>query len=244
MKRIVSAREGSAVIVPAWIRTPLLALWAWMLRHPWSALALIIAGLGIRVFGEMVDEFYEQELSPVDLRLQAALQPYHAPALDTAARLISDLLVLPWIALLIVPMLIGLLAQRREVAALVFLLVPAFTGLLVEMLKLLFGRERPPTAIIDEIGHSFPSGHATGSVVVYGLLGYLTARFLLRARWARGIALALAALMILLTGLARVYLHVHYPSDVAAGWGAGAIILAGAILFLEAWERRAGSASP
>jgi undecaprenyl-diphosphatase len=44
--------------------------------------------------------------------------------------------------------------------------------------------------------------------------------------------------MILLTGLARIYLQVHFPSDVAAGWSAGAVILAGAVLFLEAWEQR------
>jgi len=204
-------------------------------------MALIIAGMGIRIFSEMVDEFYEQELSPVDLHIQAILQPYHTPALDTAARVISDFLVLPWILLLVAPMLLALLANRRHVAALVFVLLPAFTGLLVELLKLLFGRERPATALFVEIGNSFPSGHATGSMVVYGLFGYLTARFFIHARWARIVALMLAGIMILLTGLARVYLHVHYPSDVAAGWGAGAVILAGAVLFLEAWERRTKS---
>lgn len=214
------------------------AVWAWIRRHPWSAIALILAGFGIRLFSEIVDEFYERQLSPTDALIQHWVFAYRTP-LNTAFALgISDMLLIPGVLALVLPMLIALLAFRRWMAAAVFVLVPSLTGLFVEELKLLFHRPRPLGGLIVQPGNSFPSGHATGSIVFYGLLAYLLIRYWVTPWWARTIVIVVAVVMIVLTGFARVYLQVHYPSDVAAGWGAGAIILAGAILFLEAWEHR------
>ena len=85
-------------------------------------------------------------------------------------------------------------------------------------LKALFHRARPE-AVFASLGYSFPSGHAFAAVTLYGMLVYWLARGQERPRavgvWGAGI------LLILLIGFSRIYLGVHYASDVAAGFAAG-----------------------
>lgn len=92
------------------------------------------------------------------------------------------------------------------------------------ILKLLFGRARPFTEYVQNMHfptHSFPSGHATGATVAYGLLAYL-AWHMLPQPW-NYIAVAVLILLIILVGISRVYLGAHFPSDVVAGWMLGAL---------------------
>lgn len=92
------------------------------------------------------------------------------------------------------------------------------------LLKLVLHRERPLT---DYVLHmftptfSFPSGHATGSTVAYGLLAYLSWMYMPQP-W-NIIAPVVFLLLILSIGVSRIYLGAHYPSDVAAGWLVGII---------------------
>jgi len=86
-----------------------------------------------------------------------------------------------------------------------------------ELLKAFFHRPRPTTALIYQYGLSFPSGHAMMSMAYYGCLAWLVVQH--TGRW--GIATALVAFALLI-GLTRVYLHVHYPTDVLAGFAGGA----------------------
>jgi undecaprenyl-diphosphatase len=100
------------------------------------------------------------------------------------------------------------------------LLLAATAGsiLLNNVLKLYFDRPRPE--VFERLTHtassSFPSGHAMSATVVYGTVGYLLAR-LHKRPWARAVTLLLAVTMILLICFSRLYLGVHYPSDVLAG---------------------------
>jgi undecaprenyl-diphosphatase len=91
-------------------------------------------------------------------------------------------------------------------------------------LKTLFARQRPSVVPPLDTVHSlsFPSGHAMLSAAVYLSLAVLVAR-LLAARRARAYVLAVAATLTVLIGLTRVYLGVHYPTDVLAGWVAGCV---------------------
>jgi undecaprenyl-diphosphatase len=94
------------------------------------------------------------------------------------------------------------------------------------VLKLLLHRGRPHGLIINTLGlrsYSFPSGHAFGTVIFYGLFAYLDLKYLSRP-WNALIA-GLLTLVIILIGVSRVYLGSHYPSDVAAGWLLGIISL-------------------
>jgi len=100
------------------------------------------------------------------------------------------------------------------------LLLAATAGsiLLNNVLKLYFDRPRPE--VFERLTHtassSFPSGHAMSATVVYGTVGYLLAR-LQKHRLSRAVTLLLAVLMIALVCLTRLYLGVHYPSDVFGG---------------------------
>ena len=119
---------------------------------------------------------------------------------------------------------VGFLLLVRNWRAASFTFAATASGLLVShLLKAVFDRPRP-----DLIPHevtvftpSFPSGHAMMSAVVYLTLAALVAR-LMRRRRLKLYAMSVAAVFTLLIGLSRVYLGVHWPTDVLAGWMAGA----------------------
>lgn len=88
--------------------------------------------------------------------------------------------------------------------------------LLNELLKFWFHRARPASALIHQYGLSFPSGHAMMSLAFYGCLAWLAVQH--GRHWGWAVALVAFALLI---GLTRVFLHVHYPTDVVAGFCGG-----------------------
>ncbi len=92
--------------------------------------------------------------------------------------------------------------------------------ILNQLLKLWFHRDRPTTALIHQYGLSFPSGHSMMSIAFYGCLAWIAVQH--GRRW--GVAVALVAFALLI-GLTRIFLHVHYPTDVVAGFAAGAVWL-------------------
>lgn len=117
----------------------------------------------------------------------------------------------------------GALLARRQYHALVLLLVAALGGMLLNiLLKPVFGRPRPDIALrLTEVRSlSFPSGHAMGSAIVYLTLAALLAR-LVQPLALKVYFLGLAVLLTFLVGASRVYLGVHYPTDVLAGWTVG-----------------------
>jgi undecaprenyl-diphosphatase len=95
-----------------------------------------------------------------------------------------------------------------------------------QTLKAIIARARPDLLdpIVEERGFSFPSGHAALGMVAWGVLGVLVMRSRLPLGVRRAIV-AVLALVIFLIGLSRVWLGVHYPTDVLAGWTAGAVIV-------------------
>jgi undecaprenyl-diphosphatase len=98
----------------------------------------------------------------------------------------------------------------------------------VEAVKAVVARERPDLLepIVVEHGFSFPSGHSTLSMVAYGILAVLV----LRSRLPRPVRAAVAvvlAVLVVLVGISRVWLGVHYPTDVIAGWTTGVLVVAG-----------------
>jgi membrane-associated phospholipid phosphatase len=97
--------------------------------------------------------------------------------------------------------------------------------LLMFLLKFLFNRPRPLIPLVEEArGLSFPSGHALMSFSFYGLLIYLVWQHVEKV-WVRNLLAVLLLLLILLIGFSRIYLRVHYASDVMAGFCMGVIWL-------------------
>ena len=94
------------------------------------------------------------------------------------------------------------------------------------LFKVTIARARPDLLepIVVEHGFSFPSGHSALGMVAYGVLGVLVMRSRLPIAARRGIVAALG-ILIMLIGVSRVWLGVHYPTDVLAGWTAGMVIV-------------------
>jgi undecaprenyl-diphosphatase len=136
----------------------------------------------------------------------------------------------------------GFLALQGMRRTALFVLVATSGGwVLNEVLKEIFQRARPTAVphLQTVMSLSFPSGHAMTSAAVYLTLGALTMR-IADDRWTKLYCMAIAMLLTLLVGATRIFLGVHYPTDVLAGW------LAGMIWALACWtverriERRAG----
>ncbi|WP_223649112.1 phosphatase PAP2 family protein [Hymenobacter psoromatis] len=119
-------------------------------------------------------------------------------------------------------LLVPLLLHRRGYGRYAVELLLSMGGGLVlnELLKFCFHRNRPSTALFYQYGLSFPSGHAMMSMAYYGCLAWLVVQH--SHRW--GVAAVLISFALLIGGT-RVYFHVHYPTDVAAGFCGGAVWL-------------------
>jgi len=120
---------------------------------------------------------------------------------------------------------VGLLLMRRLwVTALLIVVATSSGSLIVRAIKSEFGRARPDIVdhIVEAGGKSFPSGHAANSAIVYlTIAGLLTQ--VVRGRATRNYIVALTVLLVGAIGASRVYLGVHWPSDVLAGWSFGTL---------------------
>ncbi len=140
------------------------------------------------------------------------------------------------IAVVVMFFLYVLLHHRSELVF--FAIVIAFASLLNQMLKDFFHRARPDFHRLVEIGgYSFPSGHAMAAMAVYGALAFILWRHI-PTRIGRSILIILSAIMIFMIGISRVYLGVHYPSDIIGGYFASALWLTIAIWFYQRYKER------
>lgn len=118
---------------------------------------------------------------------------------------------------------IVLLYKRRYPALLAFWITMAGVGLSVQYGKKIISRDRPiDVAFYPVDKFSFPSGHATTTIALYGMLACLMYRHLDK-RWQRRAILAATGVLVLIVGFSRIYLGVHYLSDVLAGFLLGAM---------------------
>lgn len=143
------------------------------------------------------------------------------------------------VGIAVVAALVGLFWRKVRGAAWTLPIAVIGAGILIQGVKLIFRRPRPTLfhPLLHESGYSFPSGHSLISVVVYGLLGYFVMH--LFRRHAARIAVAIVSiLLILLIGLSRVYVGVHFPTDVLAGWTAGIPWLLTCLAIHEGLTRR------
>lgn len=123
-------------------------------------------------------------------------------------------------------LLIGILFFRKEKAMALTVFIVAISSLLLKLgLKELFQRPRPADPLVEGITNfSFPSGHALMSIAFYGLLIWMLPRYIKNRSLLRGLSIFLI-LLIGLIGFSRLYLRVHYPSDVIAGYCIGILWL-------------------
>lgn len=194
------------------------------------ALAVVVGGAWL--FLELGDDVAEGETQSLDQRILLGLREADAPGepigpewLDPVMR---DVTALGGVAVLVLVLLtvVGYLAIERKFRAMWLVLIATVTGqIMSSVLKLLYARDRPDADLVPHLAEvstaSFPSGHSTMSAVVYLTLGALLMRLELRVA-TKIYTLSIALALTLLVGASRVYLGVHYPTDVLAGWLVGA----------------------
>lgn len=199
-------------------------------RELGTLVLLFLVFLGAWAFVELADEVMERSTRQVDRAVILAMRspddvtdPLGPPWVEELGRDITALGGNGYLALLTLVVVGYLYLDRKPHAA--WLVVVAVGGgfLLSTGLKELFDRPRPDLVPHGSFTYtaSFPSGHSMLAAVTYLTLGALLAR--LHNRWTLKIyLLATALLFTLLVGVSRVYLGVHWPTDVLAGWSAGA----------------------
>jgi membrane-associated phospholipid phosphatase len=184
--------------------------------------AVLALGVG---FGELSDNVLDGDgVTVVDRPMLRFLAAHRPPWTITAARVITDVGSPVGVAVTAVLAGVVLAWVRRSWLPLVVLLLGASgIGAINTAVKHLVSRTRPPPAdaVIGAQGFSFPSGHTTGTTVVWLLSAWLVSR-VIRQRVGRFAVWTGALLMIVTVGATRVYLGVHFPSDVLAGWALGA----------------------
>lgn len=199
-------------------------------RHEIAWLLVGLCGCALLlVFLKLSSEVMEGETLAFDSRILRAFRKADDPATPIGPPWIESALVDvtalggPTVLGLIVAAVIGfLLLQTRYRSALAILLAAGTGELLNSAMKSLFMRPRP--AIVPHLRTvyetSFPSGHAMNSAIIYLTLGALLMRFA-QGRLTKVYCLTVAVLLTCLVGISRVYLGVHYPTDVLAGWTIG-----------------------
>ena len=182
-------------------------------------------------------------ISHLDHSLEATIALHRTPLLTDVFLFITSLGDARIITVVVVSLLLVLWRHKRyayKVGLLVSLLGALGTA---EILKLVVERPRPlpPIELIHEAGYSFPSMHAATSMATYGFLIYVIWR-LVHPPHHRAPAIALSAVLILLIGCSRMYLGVHYLTDVIAGYAIGGFFVYMGVLATKSLSVRTGRA--
>jgi undecaprenyl-diphosphatase len=187
--------------------------------------SLAVAVLSYHVLGGILEE----STRSMDLRIMDVIYRWRSPTLTRAMMVATNLgAAYPIAALVLMMVPPAWRKRRREVLALAIIFI---VGVLIHsLLKGIILRPRPAISpLVEESGYSFPSGHAMNAFVFYSAVAFLCYRLMKRKALSLLVTL-LAAGIVVLVGFSRVYLGVHYPSDVAGGYLVGVWWLAMALL--------------
>ena len=218
--------------------------WALARREAGATAALLVLALAGSAFLSLADEVSEGQAAGLDRRVLMALragdgnEPVGPKWLQIAAADLTAVGSIAVLALLVLTVAGLFVALRRRREALIVLVASTGGVAISQGLKQLFGRERPDVALraVEAMNPSFPSGHAMLSAAVFLTLGVLCARYVRRKR-VKAYIVGAAVTATLLVGITRVYLGVHWPSDVLAGWTLGAGWAMACWLAAWAWDR-------
>jgi len=219
-------------------------LWAFGKAELGALAALFIAAGGLSAFLWIADEMSEEGPRGIDYRVLMFLRPGPDPHdalgpawLQHAATELTTLGGTTNLTLFVLIAVIFLLLHRRVASAvLVMIAVLGGTGI-SELIKNIFGRDRPPLIYraVETSNASFPSGHAMLSTITYLTLGAMLAQVMPERRQ-KVFVFTTAVLLALIIGASRVFLGVHWLTDVLAGWSLGAAWAM--ICWLAAWSIR------
>ena len=198
-------------------------------------LGLLAAAGCLWIFGRLAEDVVSNDPQvSIDQTFATAIHGLMTPALTTFFLVVTALGSMEAIALVSLGGAVVFGAWRRWLLFGTWIIAAGGSVVLVLLLKALFARPRPyfEQPILLETYYSFPSGHAMEAVVLYGMLAYF-AVLALRTWRARAAVVLGTSLLVLLIGFSRMYLGVHYFSDVVAGFAAGGVWLSTCITAME-----------
>jgi undecaprenyl-diphosphatase len=182
-----------------------------------SGKRLLLAAMALLAFVWLAEEVLHGRTLQFDNRIRMFVHAYSNPALTAVMRGISLIGDPGVLVALTIPVMVWFVRTGRARTVLMFAIAMAGAELLDQLLKLAFHRPRPATffGLAQPMGYSFPSGHALVSLAFFGALSVFVPR-------RRGLYYFAAAMAVAAIGLSRVYLGMHYPTDVLGGWAAAA----------------------
>lgn len=204
------------------------------------AVGVVIAMAALWLFVEVADNVIDQDkLSSFDAQVLLLLSPWRTTLGLTIASVVSRFGTTIVMTVLAAAEMLALHRRNWRAVTVGWVLVMGGGKLVEAMLKHTFHRTRPIGALqrLSDPSYSYPSGHAMGAMIGYGLLAYLVLRRVRRPA-ARAAVTTGAALIILAIGLSRLVLAVHYFTDVVGGYAAGAVWLALSLAAVDAARDR------
>ena len=194
-----------------------------ILRH--TVVGVILSVVFTVAFAQLFDfvQDHGKKVTPFDRSILYFMYGHRTHFLTVAATFLAHMGSPPVIAgLALASAIVGIFWHKVRGAAWTLPIAIIGAGVIIQGVKLVIKRPRPSffAPLLHESGFSFPSGHSLIAMVVYGLLGYF-ALHLCRNAGARLAIRILTVLVVVFIGVSRVYVGVHYPTDVLAGWIAG-----------------------
>lgn len=188
-----------------------------------SILIFAFLGISIKYYGHFV----------IDYTIVSQIYGLRLPILTSIMKLISY--IANWQSIVFLCLVFLAIPFTRKVFGFQVALFCLTSSLLNEILKALFQIQRPleEFRLISVTGYSFPSGHAMTGLLFYALMIIVLRKHLIKNRPLANISTGLLVLLIILIGFSRIYLGVHFPSDVLAGYSVGLLL---ALLFEPATD--------
>lgn len=202
-------------------------------------IGLALAILCALLFGWLSQEILESDTTQLDNHIRALIHGESETQFTRAMKIASDIGSPVVVGMLTLSAIVYFwIANRRQDAA-IFAVTIVGAGVLSYVLKISFHRARPVPYFGIAVPNSFgfPSGHALVSLCFYGVLAYQVNSRIRNLAYRAGIW-SVAVFMVVLIGFSRIYLGVHYPTDIAAGYAAGAVWVAAIVLAENSIRRR------
>lgn len=202
----------------------------------WAFLISVISLIGFSLMAIVISL---KDILAFDRVIMSFIQGLETPSLTAIMKfftLMGSFKMIALIAIIVIIFLYIVLKHRSEL--ILFTIVIIGARILNRFLKEFFQRTRPDFHRLIEIGgYSFPSGHAMNAMAAFGILTFLLWRHILSRR-GRTFLIVLSSLFILMTGISRIYLGVHYPSDIIAGYLASGFWVAMAIWIYQKYKEK------
>jgi membrane protein DedA with SNARE-associated domain len=184
-------------------------------------IGIVLLLLALFSFGEIIEALMDKEtLFYLDFKVQGLVEELTSPQVTKFMVDITNVGGVYLVLLVSVALTLYLLYRRYWWDLFTFFLLVAGGETTLTILKLLFQRPRPTSQLVAVQGYSFPSGHAFTAMILYGFLAYIV-RKLTKSEALRFLFSSLSIFSILVVGISRIYLNVHWLTDVLGGYASG-----------------------